>query len=141
MPGARPFGVGAGDAGDADDPAGQDRDRVAFPAASMMSMAAMMPAMAPALAPFVLGSRLARVVDDAGQVAAQVRDSLARDEGPVHVVVGDPDGPLGLSIGLTFMTRSQRSRLTGADAPAGEIAAGTGTGPVVDVAPSGKRVA
>ncbi|KAA5605613.1 hypothetical protein F1188_10280 [Roseospira marina] len=74
--------------------------------ASLMSMAMM-----PVLAPFAMGSQMARVMEDAGQVAAQVRDSLERDDGPVHVVVGDPDGPLGLAIGLTFLRGGGRSHL------------------------------
>ncbi|MQX37040.1 hypothetical protein [Roseospira navarrensis] len=97
-------------------------------APSMMGLAMM-----PAMAPFALSGRLAQVVEDAGQVAAQVRDSLARDEGPVHVMVGDPDGPLGLAIGLTFMTRGQTPALPGA----GEAEAAPRLGPMVDVTPAG----
>jgi hypothetical protein len=107
--------------------------------ASMVSMLPMMRAMAPwALA----APGLARVVEDAGQVAAQVRESLARDDGPVHVVVGDPDGPLGLSIGLTVMTRNQRARLAAQGAPAaGADQLDAGAGPVLDIEPTASRVA
>lgn len=83
--------------------------------ASMMSMAMM-----PAMAPFALGTHLAQAAEDARRAALHVRDSLERDDGPVHVVVGDPDGPLGLAIGLTFMKGGQRPALrdvTGAGAP------------------------
>lgn len=123
----------------ADDGADADRGADAPLGASMMSMLPMMRAMTPwALA----APGLARVVEDAGQVAAQVRESLARDDGPVHVVVGDPDGPLGLSIGLTVMTRNQRARLAAQGAPAaGAEALDAGAGPVVDIEPTASRVA
>jgi len=123
----------------ADDGANADRDSEPPLGASMVSMLPMMRAMAPwAMA----APGLARVVEDAGQVAAQVRESLARDDGPVHVVVGDPDGPLGLSIGLTVMTRNQRTRLTAQSAqPAGADQPGDEAGPVVDIEPTASRVA
>jgi hypothetical protein len=108
-----PFAFGRAAVSAAAGAAGRDRDDAAPAAggpAGLMSMAMM-----PAMAPFALGTRLARVVEDAGVVAAQVRESLERDEGPVHVTVGDPDGPLGLAIGLTFMTRRSGPAL--ADAP------------------------
>lgn len=88
-------------AGDQDDPG--PATATPFAPVSMMSMAMM-----PAMAPFALGSRLAQVADDARKVAAHVTESLDRDDGPVHVVVGDPDGPMGLAIGLTFIKRGQR---------------------------------
>ena len=115
----------------ADDGSEEDRGAETPLGVSMMPM---MRAMAPWA---LVAPGLARAVEDAGQVAAQVRESLARDDGPVHVVVGDPDGPLGLSIGLTVMTRTQRARLAAQGAPA----VGADQGPVVDIEPTASRVA
>jgi hypothetical protein len=122
MMGARPDGGTADD--DARPGAGATMPFGAGGPAGMMTLAMM-----PAMAPFALGSRLAQVVEDAGHVAAQVRESLERDEGPVHVMVGDPDGPLGLAIGLTFMTRGQRPALQDATNAAPRL------GAMVDVTP------
>ncbi|WP_299440557.1 hypothetical protein [uncultured Rhodospira sp.] len=73
---------------------------------SLMTMALM-----PAMAPFALGSQMARVAEDARHIAMHVKESLEKDDGPVHVMVGDPDGPLGVAIGLTFLKRGQTPQL------------------------------
>jgi len=124
MMGGRPFGNPGADNEGAGATAGNAMPFGGGPL-SLMSMAMM-----PAMAPFAMGSRLAQVVDDAGRMAAQITESLDRDEGPVHVVVGDPDGPLGLAIGLTFMTRGQRPALRDADGPGSSSSDG-----MIDVTP------
>jgi hypothetical protein len=92
---------------------------------SLMTMAMM-----PAMAPFALGSRMARIAEDARHVAQHVKDSLDRDEGPVHVMVGDPNGPMGLAIGLTFLKRGQAPQLRDANPGPARVES------MVDVTPS-----
>ncbi|MBB4286521.1 hypothetical protein [Roseospira goensis] len=118
MAGGRAFGLGATDAETGDGEGDGAEARPAGPSFGLAPSALMGMAMMPAMAPFALGSRLARAVEDAGQVAAQVRESLQRDEGPVHVMVGDPNGPLGLAIGLTFIKGTARPALRDATATA-----------------------
>jgi hypothetical protein len=96
-----------------------------------MSPSLMTMAMMPAMAPFTLGSHMARIAEDARHVAMHVKESLDRDEGPVHVMVGDPNGPLGLAIGLTFLKRAQAPQLRDSAGPdRGRIES------MVDVTPS-----
>jgi len=124
-------GMAGGRPSDHEDGAAAAGSAMPFGGGSMSPMSLMGMAMMPVMAPFAMGSRLAQAVDDAGRMAAQITESLDRDEGPVHVMVGDPDGPLGLAIGLTFITRGQRPALhdaNGTVSPASD-------GGMIDVTP------
>jgi len=80
------------------------------PAQTMMSLA-MMPFAAPMALPLVLGTQMAQAVRDAGKVAREMHEALERDEGPVHVTIGDPQTPGGLAIGITLYRRGAEPQL------------------------------
>jgi|GEM_PF-2922247 len=130
-----PFaGTRSGPAGDsADDTAGPS---VAHPAQTMMSLA-----MLPFAAPMTVSTQVAQVVRDAGKVAREMRDALERDEGPVHVMIGDPAGPGGLAIGITLYRRGEEPavrdvRDAGAPALTARNDDDPGAADLVDVTPS-----
>jgi len=106
-------------------------------AQAMMSLA-MMPFAAPLALSTQIAQQMGQVIRDAGTVAREMQDALEHDDGPVHVMIGDPEGPGGLAIGITLYRRGETSTLrdvrdaapptlTAPDHPA--------PGPLVDVTP------
>lgn len=102
--GARP-GTASRTAGDSADTAPSGPPD-AHPAQALMSLA-----MLPFAAPITVSTQMAQAVRDAGQVARDMRDALERDEGPVHVMIGDPEKPGGLAIGITLYRRGEEPAL------------------------------
>ncbi|MBB4266531.1 hypothetical protein [Roseospira visakhapatnamensis] len=81
--------------GDTDAPA------TARPAQAMMHQAMASLALMPFTAPMTVSTQMAQAFRDAGRVAREMKESLELDEGPVHVMIGDPNTPNGLAIGIT----------------------------------------